>query len=723
MTTPQAGDATKLVRYLLQSSVDRSSNDKELKAIWVEHARNLEKTDSIAWARVQRIVKSYEGDDIVDRVEFFSVYALRKGYRPPEAYFEISKRGTAKTFLPGELVRDLLENEHFLVIGDEGERSPLWYAENGYYHSKGEMFVRQKIEGALGPLARLVNRNQRLEIVDQVRNASILWQRDIIDNPEEIPVRNGVIDWRTRTIRAYDLTKDHFFMQLPVAFDPKAECPRVKEFLDAIVPGDTKQALVDVTAQALLRIPMKDHLAAVGPTDSGKTTFAALVRVLLGEENVSAIPLQALVHDRFAPSGLKHKLLNIYDDLGTRRLADVAAFNAQTGGGKIRHERKHCDATEFAPFAKHMFLANKMPPLDSSLSELGDDVAAFFRRLHVEHFPFVFEDDPEPGTNHRRKEDRERLLREITSAGEMSGFLNMLLDALPHVVDHGPRWSKSSRDSMIAYFRSSNSFQAFLSELCSPSPKKMISRDALRECYQSYCDERVLDLVKDRAVHDRLVNYGATAYQDPPSAQPRRRWWRGIEIDLQKLDEIGNGEMSAKVRAGMKDVPRDEITASTPQITSGFQASLNLPVPPITTITASSDIRVLEKEDSTHISAAVKENPVIPVIACDSKEMAASGHLDILQKQMFDEKVRALQERACPGNLKHLVDMLEESVRFLAKTKHEGDRTGPWQLRQHLSSEFPAQFNEAVALVDQHFSEIDELAAILRQIKDPGGRP
>ena len=716
-------DATELVRQLLLDSDDRTSSDKDLKTTWIEHARNLERADPIAWARVQRIAKDYKGEHIANRIEILCAYALRKGYRPPEAYFEISKRGTIDKFVPGELVRDLLENERFIVIGDEGERSPLWYAQNGYYHAKGEMYVRQKIEEALGPLARLVNRNQRLEVVDQVRNASILWQRDIIDNTDEIPVRNGVLDWKTRTLRPYDLTKDRFFMQLPVMFDPKADCPRVKEFLDEIVPSDTKQALLDVTAQALLRVPMKDHLAAVGPPDSGKTTFAALVGVFLGEENVSAIPLQSLVHDRFAPSGLKNKLLNIYDDLGTRRLADVAAFNAQTGGGKIRHERKHCDATEFTPFAKHIFLANKMPPLDSSLSELGDDVAAFFRRLHVEHFPFIFRDDPEPGTNHRRKEDRERLLREITSADEMNGFLNMLLDALPHVVNHGPRWSKSSRDSMIAYFRSSNSFQAFLSELCSPSPKKMISRDALRECYQWYSDERGLELVKDRAIHDRLINYGATAYQDPPNAQPRRRWWRGVEIDLQKVDEAGNGDVSAKVRAGMKDVPRDEITASVPQITSDFQARLNLPASSITTITASSDIRVLEKEDSTRTIAAVKENAVIPVIACDSKKAAGPDHLDLLQKQMFNEKVHSLQECACPGKEKHLVDMLEESVRFLAKTKKEGDRAGPWQLREHLSSEFPVHFNDAVALVDQHFSEIDDLAVILRQIKDPGGWP
>jgi hypothetical protein len=33
------------------------------------------------------------------------------------------------------------------------------------------------------------------------------------------------------------------------------------------------------------------------------------------------------------------------------------------------------------------------------------------------------------------------------------------------------------------------------------------------------------------------------------------------------------------------------------------------------------------------------------------------------------------------------------------------------------------QENELRALVDQHFSEIDELAIILRQITDTGGQP
>jgi P4 family phage/plasmid primase-like protien len=597
-----------MIRQLLQDSEDRTSGDKELKAIWVEHAKNLEKTDPVAWARVRWIVEKYDGNNITNGLEIFLAYALREGYRPPDAYFEKTKQGALGRFIPGELVKDLLENEHFLVIGDEGERGPLWYAQDGYYHSKGDMHLRQKIEEILGSMARLVNRSQRIEVVDQIRNASILWQKDLVDNLEEIPVHNGVLDSKTRTLRPYDLTRDHFFMQLPATFDPEAKCPRIDGFLDTIVPRDTKQALLDVVAQALLRIPMKDHLAAIGPPDSGKTTFAEVVRRFLGEENVSAIPLQSLVHDRFAPSGLRNKLLNIYDDLGTKRLSDVAAFNAQTGGGRVRHERKFCDAADFTPYAKHLFFANKLPRLESNLTELGDDVLAFFRRLHVEHFPFLFKDDPEPGTTQRKREDRGMLLAEMTSAQEMSGFLNLLLEALPHVIKHGPRWTKSSNESMIAYFRASNSFQAFLSELCPRTPGKMTSKDTLKECYYWYCDERGLEVVKDRTIHDCLANYGALAYQDPPTAQPRRRWWRGITIDLQKLDEAGcaGADMSAKVKSGMRDDSRDEIT------TLSTQTSITT----ITSITTSAQPR--GRGEETEIRTTVKENAVIPEFACDS---------------------------------------------------------------------------------------------------------
>lgn len=699
--TAQGGATERLIRALLLGIDDRSSTDKALRELWVENATKLEGCDPAAWRRVQTIIKRHANSEaIAEDLEDLVSYAQQRSYGPAEAYFEVSKEGETGRFLAGEFAKDLLENERFLMIGDEGERGALWYAEDGYYHPHGEMYVRQEIEQVLGQQARQVNRTQRIEVVDQVRNACIRWQRDIPDDPDLIPLKNGVLNWRTRTLRPYDLTRDVFFFQIPVTYDPEARCPQIIDFMDSITTPDVREAVLDMAALTLFRRPMKDCLAAIGPPDSAKTTFAVLLTDFLGARNVSSIPLQSLVRDRFAPSGLKNKLLNVYDDLGTKKLSDVATFNAQTGGGSIRYERKHCDATEFVPHAKHIFLANKMPQIDAALGTLGDDVKAFFRRLHAERFPYVFKDDPEPGTNQRKKEDKDLLRRCLTEDSEMSGFLNILVERLPHVVRYGPRWSKSSQDSMVAYFRSSNSFQAFFSEYCALPSTFEVSKDVTREAYVWYCDTNDLEPVAPRIVHECLTNSGVGERQDPVNIKPRQRWWTGMEILIDKIAAEGSPEVAEKVRCGTRE-KGSSITASASKITGSTQAYLSS----ITGITRQRNIRKKETED-VDVVPAVKEMPVTPVIGCDLR-------------QSFDDRIRSLQERACPGGEPHKVEVLRESIAFLSTL----EQPSAHPLRQHLARAFPDLRDDDIALVDGFFNDLKELGGILRQIKQSEGGP
>jgi len=457
------------------------------------------------------------------------------GYRAPDAYFEKiehPKTGAPPTFkfLPGELATDLIKNEHFIAIGDEGEKGSIYCAVDGIYRPKGEVYIRLKIEQVLGTWARTISKNQRGEVVDSVRNASFKWQKEFVDNVDLLPLRNGVLNWGTKKLRPYDMKCDYFFHQTPILYNPVATCPSITQWLNEVPDDDrTKQALIDIPAQGLYRRPRKDHFGIIGPPDSVKTFYANFVTVVHGEDNISTIPIHALVTNPFASAGLEHKAMNIYDELGKGKITDVSTWNAQTGGGRIRKEKKGIDGTFQRPYAKHLYLANKLPSLDVALGEAGDDVAAFFRRLNVIKLTKVFKMHPTPGTDELQAKDPDKLLASLTTDDELSGFLNLMIEALPRIVKDGPCVPASAHESMLAYMRNANSFQAFVIEHCTRNRRVRTAKKTLKAVYLWYCDTNELTPVSDPAIKKCFVTNSIDGdYQDHDGE--RERWWTGIKI-------------------------------------------------------------------------------------------------------------------------------------------------------------------------------------------------
>lgn len=78
----------------------------------------------------------------------------------------------------------------------------------------------------------------------------------------------------------------------------------------------------------------------LGPGGNGKSTFLEVVTKMLGSDNVSAVTLQALNDDKFAPARLYGKLANVFADLPPKALTSASIFKAIVGGDTISLERK-----------------------------------------------------------------------------------------------------------------------------------------------------------------------------------------------------------------------------------------------------------------------------------------------------------------------------------------------------------------------------------------------
>ena len=176
-----------------------------------------------------------------------------------------------------------------------------------------------------------------------------------------------------------------FLKKIPIKYNPNADCPKIKEFINQIMREEDVVVLQELAGYCLWKdYPIQKAFALVGEGSNGKSTFLRLLTKLLGKENVSSISLQDLVNNRFAVANLYGKLANIFADLPPEILKDTAKFKMLTGGDIITAEKKFKNPFKFYNYAKLIFSCNRLPVT-------YDDTTAFFRRWVIINFPNTFD--------------------------------------------------------------------------------------------------------------------------------------------------------------------------------------------------------------------------------------------------------------------------------------------------------------------------------------------
>lgn len=335
-----------------------------------------------------------------------------------------------------------------------------------------------------------------------------------------INFRNGLLEWRTGELVPHD-SDVLSTLQLPIAWNPHAQCPAFDEFLSQVVPEDTIPLMWE-----LIGYMMYDgnplHKAAMlhGSGRNGKGTFLRVLKALLGEENVTAVTLQALASERFAPAGLFGKLANIAGDIDGTFIENTARFKAITGGDVISAEFKFRDQFEFTPRAVPIFSANKIPGS-------ADVTVGYLSRWVVLPFPNTF----------TGKEDR-GLDARLSTPAELAGIARKGVKALWDLMARGNFIeTESSQKAFDDFRRKVNQVESWLHECCERSPEHgHIKRTELFAAYQRWAEQDGFGKLKAREFYDRLVAAGITAAKVHGS-----RGFTGIKV----IDQCFGGPSSA----------------------------------------------------------------------------------------------------------------------------------------------------------------------------------
>lgn len=294
--------------------------------------------------------------------------------------------------------------------------------------------------------------------------------------------KNGTLDLRTMEFRRHD-PEDYLTKVSPVIYDPDAECPRWRTFIDEIMQGDKARSnyLQKAIGYALTGDTKMECLFILyGPTSrNGKgTTMESILRIM-GEYGKNADPtmLQAKLNAQSGgPSEEIARLagarfVNISEPEKKITL-DAALTKRLTGNDTITARYLHENSFEFRPNFKIFINTNHRPNItDLTLFESG--------RIKIIPFDRHFEEN-----------EQDKGLKQLFAEPEnMSGILNWMLEGYRMYRSQGLAMPDSVKQATMDYQMFSDKMGQFFDENIQEKQGSELRRAAIYTRYKEWCGE------------------------------------------------------------------------------------------------------------------------------------------------------------------------------------------------------------------------------------------
>jgi putative DNA primase/helicase len=391
------------------------------------------------------------------------------------------------------------------IAKDAGEKPYIF--KDGTYLDTGEAFIKQQVKRLLleWGLSKKWSSNRANEVVKFILvDAPRLWDKPPADT---VNLRNGLLNVFTRELRPHS---PEFLstVQIPVTFDPKAECPFWEQFVANTFPDDAYAIAWEIAAWLITPdTSIQKSILALGEGSNGKSTWLTALSAFIGKRNIANLSLQTMESNRFAVARMVGKLANICPDLPSAHLQDTGIFKAVTGGDPIQAEYKYGEQFDVLPFARLVFSANQAP-------RSSDATHAFFRRWLVIPFNRTFEG--------KEVVSRDVLDRQLSDPRELSGVLNKALEALPLIRKRGFTESDSMKEAWNELRQTTDPLAVWLdtSTVEDFEPHSFVSKRALCAAYNQANKDTGRAYMSENA-------FGRALRRHRPNLTDGQRNWNG----------------------------------------------------------------------------------------------------------------------------------------------------------------------------------------------------
>ena len=349
-------------------------------------------------------------------------------------------------------------------------------------------------------------------------------------NPNEknqlIFLANGILKLKLREGWCFEVlpNEPRYFTQvsLPYDFEPEAKCPRFMKFLlEVIAEEDVREFLQEWFGYNLIHdTSQSKFVVLVGDGANGKSVLLNLLAGLLGQENVSAIPLESFNAARTFPIAVTiGKLANIVDEMGDLRGVE-STVKQFVSGSVMNVERKGKDGSEQKPTARLTFATNNLP----SFKDRSDGL---WRRLVVIPMTVQLLDESKQDKNLTQIEYWQH-------TGEMAGILNWAIEGLQRLMRRGQFLEPSSSIQFKKGYRAdADSVAQFLEEFVESLPNASVGVTELYGAYLQF-SKRCEDVPVTAASFSQSVKKSFPHAVRSENARAyggrRERVWQGIQI-------------------------------------------------------------------------------------------------------------------------------------------------------------------------------------------------
>lgn len=266
-----------------------------------------------------------------------------------------------KTFLFDKFAVYLKNNDYIKRINGR-----LHIYKDGIYIDTQRLIESAMIDKI--PTLSKAKRNEVLSYLD------VMIDKDTsISGAEYIAFKNGVYNIKTDELIPFS-PEIVVTNKINHNYNPEAVCEIVDQTLKKLAVGDDEiiQLLKEAVGYTFFRRnELRKAFMLTGEKKNGKSTFLAMLKTLLGENNTSALDLKEL-GDRFSSASIFNKLANIGDDISDEFITNPAIFKKIVSGDRIRGELKGEKEFFFEPYCKLFFSANDIPKMKDKTGAVLD---------------------------------------------------------------------------------------------------------------------------------------------------------------------------------------------------------------------------------------------------------------------------------------------------------------------------------------------------------------
>jgi P4 family phage/plasmid primase-like protien len=422
------------------------------------------------------------------------------------------------------------------LITVEGE---LWTYEGGvwrYLDDGGLHDLRTHVMGA----ARLLK-----VVEDKTLNGAFRWIKEdpglirrgvVWDAAGVIVGSNGALDLATGQIVPH--SPEHYATRsVACALDREAQCPRWLQFLREALPQDTDACIATLQewmGAALIRgkpRELRKGLIVYGPSYTGKTQIAKVVRALLGSQTCGL--RVRLMSERFGMQPLIHASGWVADDaVGQHEVMDAEAYKLVVTGESVSVERKNKGSVEIAFDLPVLLTMNNFPVVKDSSDAVYNRTLVLLMRV------VRSEKDAVP-------------IADLVTAEELSGVLNWAVAGLQRLLARG--WFEPP-EAMIASLKefkgSNNAFGEFW-ELCiEENADRMVYREDFRKAFNAWLKTEIQARAEwsGKAIAQAMKNSHPDVIAERDT-QGNGRVWIGIEFKNDALQYLNDFMETKRVLA------------------------------------------------------------------------------------------------------------------------------------------------------------------------------